>query len=309
MRGQGDARMKLAVKNIVYLLSGFLCFISASSFAQKPDLFLLKTYQDDKAVTGWLMSEKLDGVRAYWDGHQLISRGGYAFNAPMWFTRDFPAFALDGELWSKRSDFENIVSIVRSQQADESWEKIRYRIFEVPNQSGGLLARLVVLRNYLEALDSSPPDNNPSQLASAEDQPAYLNIIPQIEVKNQLHLKAFLQKIVDQGGEGVVVRDPEALYQTGRLSSALKVKLFQDKECEVTAYHPGRGKYKDLVGSLVCRLDDKTLIRIGSGLNDKQRKQPPTIGSTITFKYYGLTAKGRPRFPVFLRQRSPTQAH
>ena len=193
---------------------------------------------------------------------------------------------------------------MRSKQAGERWAQIRYRIFEVPNQPGGLLSRLAVLRAYLKTYAARLASPN-----TASTHPIYLEITPQIKVKNQPHLKAFLQEIVDQGGEGVVVRDPMALYKTGRLSSALKVKLFQDKECVVTEYHPGQGKYKDLVGSLICRLDDKTLIRIGSGLSDLQRKQPPTIGSTITFKYYGLTAKGRPRFPVFLRQRSPTQAH
>jgi len=146
--------MKLLVKVMVYLLTVFACFVSVSSYAQKPDLFLLKTYQDDKEVTGWLMSEKLDGVRAYWDGYQLISRGGHFFNAPSWFTRDFPVFALDGELWSKQNDFENIVSIVRSQQADGRWSQIRYRIVEVPDQSGGLLARLARSEEHTYELQS-----------------------------------------------------------------------------------------------------------------------------------------------------------
>lgn len=269
-------------KIIRHLSAVLLCFISASSFAQKPDLFLLKTYQDDKDVTGWLMSEKLDGVRAYWNGRQLISRGGHVFNAPSWFIEGFPSFELDGELWTKRNDFENIVSIVRQQQPDERWSQIRYRVFEAPNQPGDLLARLAVFH-------------------AVAVKPSHVEILPQVKVESQTHLNAFLQEIVDQGGEGVVVRDPAVHYQTGRLSSALKFKLFQDAECKVTGYRPGRGKYKNLVGALECQLEDQTQIRVGSGLSDLQRKQPPAIGSTISFKYYGLTGKGLPRFPVFLR--------
>lgn len=285
-------------KVILFLWAAFLCSISPFSFAQKPDLFLLKTYQDHKDVTAWVMSEKLDGVRAYWDGQQLISRGGQVFKAPAWFTRSFPPFELDGELWTKRNDFENIVSIVRQQQPDERWSQITYRIFELPQQPGGLLKRLAVLGDYLKAVDLKS-----AQLASTAPKPVALSIIPQIEIKSQTHLNEFLQQVVNQGGEGVVLRDPAAAYQTGRLDGALKLKPYQDEDCEVMGYHPGQGKYQNLVGALECRLENHNFIRIGSGLTDEQRKSPPAIGSLITFKYNGLTAKGLPRFPVFLRER------
>lgn len=284
-----------------------LWMIAPDGFAQKPDLFLLKTYQNQKNVTGWVMSEKLDGVRAYWDGRQLVSRGGLVFNAPEWFVRDFPPFELDGELWTKRGDFENIVSIVRQQRPDERWAQISYRVFEVPQQPGGLLKRLAVLQAYLESavLESSP--------LIAKERSAdvvkrmHISIVPQLTIKSQLHLNEFFQQVVSQGGEGVVVRDPDTAYQTGRLKDALKVKSYQDEECEVAGYQPGRGKYQGLVGALDCRLVNQNVIRLGSGLTDQQRKHPPAIGSVVTFKYYGLTAKGLPRFPVFLRMRPRTE--
>ena len=52
------------------------------------------------------MSEKLDGIRAYWDGTHLISRGGKIIHAPEWFTKNYPLFEIDGELWTKREDFD-----------------------------------------------------------------------------------------------------------------------------------------------------------------------------------------------------------
>lgn len=282
----------------LFLSAAFLCTIAPFSFAQKPDLFLLKTYQDHKDVTGWVMSEKLDGVRAYWDGQQLISRGGHVFKAPAWFTQGFPPFELDGELWTKRNNFENIVSIVRQQKPDERWSQISYRIFEVPNQAGGLLKRLAVLGDYLKTINLKS-----AQLTSVASKPVHLSIISQIQIKSQTHLNEFLQQVMSKGGEGVVIRDPAAVYQTGRLNVALKLKPYQDEECEVTGYRAGKGKYQNLVGSLKCRLKNQKLIHIGSGLSDQQRKSPPAIGSDITFKYNGLTAKGLPRFPVFLRER------
>ena len=50
-------------------------------------------------------------------------------------------------------------------------------------------------------------------------------------------------------------------------------------------------------------MDDGTRFAIGSGLSDELRRHPPAIGARITFKYYGLTVNGKPRFPVYWRER------
>ncbi|SMM98432.1 DNA ligase (ATP) [uncultured Candidatus Thioglobus sp.] len=251
----------------------------------KPDLFLLKTYDDKKSVIGWVMSEKFDGIRGFWDGEQLLTRGGNVIQAPDWFTQNYPPFSIDGELWTKRADFEEISSIVRRKNADERWHKITHQIFEVPNQAGGLLDRLAVLGGYLHNHTDSP-----------------IRIIQQYPITQQSQVKQFLQEITRQGGEGIVVRNPNTAYQTGRLKSALKVKKYLDAECVVEKYLPGKGKYTGKMGSLLCK-NQNNMIKIGSGFTDAQRQNPPAIGTTITFKYYGLTKKGKPKYPVFLRIR------
>ncbi|MDQ6971302.1 MAG: DNA ligase [Mariprofundaceae bacterium] len=272
------------MKFLILILS--LCF-ALPAFAQSDrDILLLKTWQPSRQVKGWLMSEKLDGVRAYWDGHQLLSRSGLVFAAPTWFTKDFPPFELDGELWTKRGDFEQIVSIVRRQQAHDGWKRLSYRIFEVPHQSGGLLARLDVLKAYL-----------------ADHPHPYLHIIEQKHCKNQSQLKRYLQQLVSQGAEGVVVRNPAAPYQTGRSSDVLKLKNYRDTECTIVGYKPGKGQLKGQTGALLCRMLDGAVISIGSGLNQVLRKSPPALGQVVTFKYYGLTKNGKPRHPVFLHLR------
>lgn len=281
---------------LLFFVSFSVCLwwaLASSVCAKKPDLFLLKTYQPLQNVTGWLMSEKFDGVRAYWNGHQLISRGGHIFNPPAWFIQGFPPFELDGELWTKPNDFSNIVSIVRKQSPGENWSQISYRVFEVPHQPGGLLQRLAVLRFYLQSHDVALSKHG-----------THIFIVPQIEIKNDASLHDFFKQVTEAGGEGVVIRNPANLYQTGRLNSALKMKPFQDAECTVTGYKPGGGKYLGQTGALKCRLQNNKVIHIGSGLSDQQRKVPPTIGSVITFKHYGLTKNGVPRFPVFLRIRN-----
>ena len=255
-------------------------FFTISLFASKPNLFLLNKYDENIDVTSWYMSEKLDGVRAYWDGEKLISRNGKVFAVPNFFIKDFPKFKLDGELWSKRGDFSNIISIVNQKKPHNGWKNLTYNIFEVPEANGGLIQRL-----------------------SKVKETKYIKLIKQIKIKNKKYLDNFFSDIEKKNGEGVVIRNGESDYYTGRDNNSLKMKRYMDDECEVVGYNNGNGKNDGLVGSLSCRMKNMQVIKIGSGLSNQQRISPPIIGTTITFKYYGLTSKGNPRFPIFLRER------
>ena len=259
----------------------FVIAFSLSLFAEKPNLLLLKTYKDQN-ISGWVMSEKLDGIRAYWNGKILISRGGKIIHAPKWFTQNYPPFEIDGELWSKRGDFENISSIVRDKMPSEQWHEIKHYIFEVPNAKGGLFERLAQVKPY---------------------EGKYIRIIAQQYVKNREDLQKFLKHIEKLGGEGVVVRDPNVPYINRRTSKALKVKTFHDAECTVIGYTKGKGKYQNMVGAIECQMESGVLFKIGTGLSDMLRANPPKIGVMVTFKYQSFTKYGKPRFPVFLRVR------
>lgn len=283
-------------------VSSFVC--SAEQSMQKtlnefnrPNLLLLKNYDASLDVQGWLMSEKLDGVRAYWNGEHLMSRQGNLFAVPKWFVESFPPFALDGELWLDRGVFEETVSIVRRQAPHDGWRQITYHVFEVPEQLGGLIDRLDVLRDYLKRFPAP-----------------YIRIIQQTPVSSNEEIKSYLRQVVALGGEGLVLRNPEVRYQQGRSDTALKMKLKEDAECIVRGYTKGKGKYRGKVGALVCELMpgqfDKLIsaknrtIKLGSGLSDVQRAKPPAIGSVVTFRFSGLTKKGLPRFAVFWRVRA-----
>lgn len=253
--------------------------------AEQPKLLLLKTYRVDMNVTGWVMSEKLDGVRAYWDGQKLISRSGRVFNAPRYFTRNFPPFAIDGELWSARGEFERIASIVNTKEAHDRWSKLSLHIFDVPYQKGGLLERLKVLQVYLQK------------------QPiGHLKVIKQIKIRDKQQVKKYFDELINLGAEGIVIRNPIEPYYTGRTNDSLKHKPFMDAECSVLSIIEGKGKFTGQMGAIRCDYEGK-VIKIGSGFTAKQRQSPPSIGTLISFKYYGLTHLGNPKYPVFLRVR------
>ncbi|MBE8158548.1 MAG: DNA ligase, partial [Betaproteobacteria bacterium] len=126
-----------------------LPFFAAAAGA--PDLTLAKTYRDNADLPAYFASEKLDGVRAYWNGKKLVSRRGNIFAAPAWFLSGFPKTPLDGELWSRRGDFENISGIVRRAKPHEGWRKIKYMVFDMPKVSGDFRARLQKMKQTIAA--------------------------------------------------------------------------------------------------------------------------------------------------------------
>lgn len=251
--------------------------------AQPLNLMLLEQYQGQE-IDGWVMSEKLDGVRGFWDGKQLLSRQGLPLAPPDYFIAGFPPFAIDGELFSERGKFEEISATVRAANP-KGWHKLKLHVFDVPNAEGDLFARLATLRRYL---DTHPQPN--------------ITIIEQIPVRDPTHLNQFFEQIQQLGGEGVVVRNPNSPYIHGRSAQILKFKAVQDEECTVVAHHGGKGKYQGKLGAITCE-NARGRFRIGSGFKDADRANPPPIGSRITYKYRGLTANGKPRFATFWRER------
>lgn len=266
----------------------FLCVLTIYNISQADAIQIQKpkTYQGYEDIKGWLMSEKLDGIRGYWDGKQLISKNGNKIHAPKWFIKDFPPFALDGELWTKRGDFENIQSIVLDDIATKQWQKISYQIFEVPYHDGNFTTRLQHAEKYLK-----------------EKQIKHVQIIKQIKCKDSVQLNNYLQYIEKLGGEGVVIKNPKLLYITGRSTQILKVKSFEDLEGKVIGINTGKGKFQGLMGSLTVELQSGVVFRLGGGFTLEDRKSPPTIGSKVTFKYYGFTKNKKPKFASFLRVR------
>lgn len=250
------------------------------------DLMLAQVYEDGLDISGWLVSEKLDGVRGIWDGKRLLSKQGNAFQPPPEFVKNFPDFPLEGELWGGRNTFEQTVAIVKRQGTKHGWLTLKFAIFDVPEKGSPFLPRLEKAEKWFS--------RHPSD---------YAFIIPQTPVRDKNDLQERLQIIEKLGGEGLIVRKAKALYTSGRSDEILKVKSFQDTEAVVVDHLPGAGRNKDRLGSLLVELPDGKRFKIGTGFTDGQRENPPPIGTTITFKYYGLYQSGLPKFPSFLRVR------
>src|SRR5438309_3061987 len=112
-----------------------------------PPLLLAESWDNVTDLTGWWMSEKLDGVRAYWDGKQFLSRQGNLFHAPDWFVEGLPSVPLDGELWVARKAFQRTVGIVRRQDKPDIWKEVKYLIFDAPAAGGPFEERMQFLQD------------------------------------------------------------------------------------------------------------------------------------------------------------------
>jgi DNA ligase-1 len=258
----------------------------ATSEQQAPRLLLANVWNPSIDPTGWWMSEKYDGLRGYWDGQKLWSRKGNLIHAPDYFLAELPhGIALDGELWIGYGKFEETMSIVRSETPDDRWKLIRYMVFDAPQAPGTFEERMKFLQSTLS------------------DRNAFVRLVAQERCQGATQLMAERDRVVREGGEGLMLRQPGSLYEPRRSSTLLKVKPFDDAEATVIGYEPGNGKYAGKLGALRVRTENGKEFSIGTGLTDAERDLPPPVGTVITYGFQGLTAKGVPRFPTYLRVR------
>jgi DNA ligase-1 len=131
----------------------------------------------------------------------------------------------------------------------------------------------------------------------------YVEFIQQEICKDKNHLLKKLKDIESKGGEGLILRKPRSLYITGRSYDMLKVKSFDDDEATVIQYFKGKGRNAARMGSVLVEMKNGIRFKIGTGFTDEERNNPPPIGSIITFKYFGFTKNGVPKFASFLRIR------
>ncbi len=274
------------MKHLITLLLLFLLPLNSS--ANKPQLLLAKTYHSDIELKDYWVSEKLDGVRAYWDGRKLISRQGIIFNTPQYFTKNFPQIALDGELWLDRNKFATLSGLVRRKTSHvDNWKEVKYMIFDLPNSQQTFDIRILKMQSIIQKT------NIP-----------HLRMIAQYKIKTHQELMHKLDQIVSIGGEGLMLHKGSSTYKNGRSNDLLKLKKYFDDEAIVIQHMAGKGKYTGMMGALLVETSDKIRFKIGTGFSDEERKNPPPIGSEVTFKYFGFTHLGVPRFASFMRIRS-----
>ncbi|MEP7100956.1 MAG: DNA ligase [Burkholderiales bacterium] len=269
---------------LVSLLAAALPWSRAAA-SPSPALPLLGVWPEGLDPAAFLVSEKYDGVRGVWDGTQLRHRSGRPVSAPAWFSAQLPRTPLDGELWLGRGRFDELSGIVRKEQpVDAEWRQVRYMVFELPGAPDTFAKRARRIEGVVR-------QNGSAQLVAVDQSP----------IADRAALQQRLALTIAQGGEGLVLHRADAAWVTGRSDAILKLKPALDTEAMVVAHHAGRGKYAGLLGALEVRTPEGRQFLIGSGLSDALRRDPPPIGSVVTYRYRDLTSTGLPRFATFVR--------
>lgn len=264
-----------------------LSIVATAPAAQPPPVELVDVYHGHVDLSDFWVSEKYDGVRGYWDGKRMRTRGGSVIALPHWFTADFPATPMDGELWAGYGQFALASTVIRTAgPQDPRWHHISYRVFDLPGRTDDFDDRVPAIRATVAAIGDP-----------------WVVAIRQFHVADASALHVALEKVLARGGEGLVLHRGSRDYTAGRHAGLLKVKPYEDAEARVVAINPGQGRLAGLMGSVEVRMADGRRFAIGSGFTDAQRADPPPVGSWITFRYQGETATGLPRFARFLRRR------
>lgn len=256
-----------------------------------PPILLAHKWETDINLIGFWISEKLDGVRAYWDGKQFISRLGNRFYAPAWFVEGLPSFPLDGELWGGRKKFQRTVGIVKRQDENELWKELTFVVFDAPSHDAGFEDRLAHAKTILDVGTCK-----------------YVRVLEQERCVDHEHLKRELARVEALGGEGLMMRKPGSRYEIGRSTTLYKVKTFHDDEAVVVGYAPGQGRHKGRTGALILEMPNGTRFNAGTGLSDAERDAPPPIGSLVTYRCQELSDGGVPRFPSYVGVRIDAKA-
>lgn len=255
--------------------------------ADAPALLLANVYRPGMRLADYWVSEKYDGVRGFWDGHTLRTRGGETVAAPAWFTAGWPETPMDGELWAGRGRFSHAQSTVRQQQPDDAAPReMRFMVFDLPAHGGTFDQRLPALNKLVEALDQ-----------------AWVQAVPQQRVASDAALQKLLLRTVRAGGEGLMLHRGASMYRAGRSDDLIKVKTHEDTEARVVAHLPGQGRHAGRLGALVVEMPSGQRFRLGAGLTDAERNHPPPVGSWVTYRFRGTHDSGVPRFASFVRVR------
>ncbi|MCV2365596.1 DNA ligase [Paucibacter sp. DJ1R-11] len=291
MQGQAclQRRRLLQLSSTLLSVGALGAAANASTAVARPPLLLAQTPRGGLQgldLSRYLVSEKFDGVRAFWTGDRLLSRQGLVLPAPASVLERLPPLQpLDGELWMGRGRFEACsAALRRSQPREEEWQQIQCLLFELPGGAGPFSRRVAQLR----------------EIAAAVDTPM-LRVVPQEQVGSLAELRQRLRAVLRAGGEGLMLHEADAPYISGRHEALLKLKAHDDEDAVVIAHLPGQGRLSGLLGALRVRNAAGQEFNLGSGFSEALRRAPPPLGSTVCYRYRGLTGSGLPRFATFLR--------
>ena len=309
------------------------------------DLLLLAHKYDDHKhkknfkLTDYLLSQKLEGMRAFWDGgctknmkisqvpwanltvdrsvNDRLSTGlwtrlGRPIFCPEYFTEKFPKCPLDGELYLGVNTFQKLMSLVKPFEANNSdWNGVSYCVFDSPNWVIFTEKRKLPWGRMGDVFFGPELNTSYSYFEDVwnkfllpnvlECENPYIAPLHQHELSGEADLDYYMSQVFNQGGEGVMLRHRRSFWLPKRSKDILKVKFKDDDEALVVDIQPGEGQCAGRIGSLIVNWQGK-VFNIGTGFTLEERLllMNTIIGKTVKFSYRGLTEEGIPKEARFV---------
>lgn len=261
-------------------------------------VMLAKEWSSTIDPTNWWVSEKLDGVRAYWNGTGLFTRSGREIKTPEWFTKHFPKnIHLDGELFTHRGDLGGVTGIVaRAMPREIDWVCVTFQVFDSPNPNvcdEAFEARMLrALEAISDAQDGWQGDED-LPCFTPDDLPMYP--VAMKRCASREHLETLLDETISMGGEGLMLRQSGSQYWRERSGDLLKVIRWKRAEAEVVGYKKDKNALRCLLVS-----NPEIAFDCGSGLKALDASEQVKVGETITFQFKSFNPSGKPRNPSFV---------
>lgn len=239
------------------------------------------------------MTEKYDGVRAYWDGKKLISKQGGDIPCPAEFVENLPKVPLDGELWIERNSFHRMNGVLHSNDKG-LWRDVKYVVFDLPGSPHPFETRMEELRKL------SLPSN--------------VQLVEPVRCRDMTHLKEHMGSLLKLGAEGLMLSEPGSLYTPGRRGSLLKIKVgIQVLTAKAIRGFRGASR-RDPASrahvspvfcfSLCSWIPRANGVKCAIPCFLQVRENPPAVGSVVTVKHTGYYSTGTLKFPYFWRART-----
>lgn len=285
-----------------------------------------------RAIDGWWISEKYDGVRAVWDGKTFVTRSGNEFIAPSWLANFLPKdIFLDGELHIGRGGFSTVSGITRHKKPNSSdWLKLTFQVYDIPMPelvTQPFEKRMEELEKVTSALQTKWESLS---LAEGLVKPSecIVKFTEQTKIKNWNQAYGIYCSLVESGAEGVMLRAPGSPYEYKRSKNLLKWKPVLDAEAQVIGFNEGVNKNSGRLGTFRVIMWDNTkkkavqgkVFKLSGRLTDEIRSQYtfsegklvscptaggdlPVKGDIVTFTFMEYSDDGIPRMPIFQRVR------
>jgi DNA ligase-1 len=253
-----------------------------------PDPSVMLASDDQKEVSGWkkiYCEEKYDGVRVIAVGNR---ESGFQF-----YTRSFNELDktklsrieselvkilhsanvisdvfFDGELTdlNRKSVSGKVTQILKGTAPNDIDKEFIFNVFDIEKsevlKTGKGTTPFLNRRKELEFLTSFLSENGPVKLAR------------QWVVESMEETQSIYGLIVSMGGEGVILKPEDHVYECKRSKNWVKLKQIQDCDLEITGWFPGEGRREGFIGGFICKDSSGTLeVRIGSGFTDKDLQE------------------------------------